>query len=157
MALAVTANPGLAVVVFSPHALRRSGLEVALSARPEVALAAMTGDSTDLVTLVRQHRAVGVIADLEGAQDHDLETLKTVSELPGHPVSVVCFAQGDIDRIADVASFAFVLDPRDGIDLVIAALQSDPSATQAQRREKRRDIVKLTSRNGRSSTSSRAA
>ena len=141
-------NPetALAVVVFSPHALRRHGLKVALDARDEVTVAAVTGDSTDVVELVRRHEAGGLIADLEEVQDDDVESLRAVTALPGGPVTIVCFARGNNYRIAAVAGFAYVLDRRDGIDLVIAALQSEQSATLMQRQDTRREVVTLTRR-----------
>jgi DNA-binding NarL/FixJ family response regulator len=135
-----------AIVAFSPRELRRRGLEVALRASGEVELAAVTGECRELLPLTLRHRAGGVIADLEGADDDDIESLRHIAATQGESIIIVCFARRDHPRVATVASFAYVLRPRDGLDLAIAALHGQRSWHLQQRQDTRRDVLKLTRR-----------
>jgi DNA-binding NarL/FixJ family response regulator len=135
----------VAVVVLSPRQLRRRGLELALSTHPSVAVAGVSADVKAGSQIVRNTSAGGIVVDVETFDDEGLAELRGLHSV--EDVSIVCFASKDHPRLSDVNEFAHVLEPREGIDLAIAALLDPSHAERAKsRRSSRRESIVLTPR-----------
>jgi DNA-binding NarL/FixJ family response regulator len=139
-------NPrAVSVVVVSGHALRRGGVERALSNYPGVDVAGVATDLDAASELVRETRAEGVIVDLDSVDENGDDRLRALRQ--HQDVSIVCFTSDERRPTRAIRDVAHVLRPREGIGQAVLALVDPQQVEEAKaRRTPRSDGSPLTRR-----------